>query len=226
MLPMIDSILAFAILLPSASAAAPSPVEESMTVVVHLTPAMARSEQRSRTFAVVPGHTTNVRDLESSSSIEGALVEVLGGAAGAPMRVQVQYETSVSIMNTATNWDFRDWRHLPAAWLAFEGPNLDLRDWKHFTSTWMDLELDTKGRFRVGTLRDEERSKFPPVDREELLEAVRAAGGIGWANLVKDVSGPLDFPATVSLSAIRLRLLYGRPETTYAIEFLVLPSGC
>lgn len=197
--------LGLVVVMHAASAPTRAPVDQPMTVVVHLSPDVESKDERPRTFKVVPGEKVSIHDLELGESVEGALVEVIGGASEPAIRVQMQYETSVSIMN--------------------EGPHLDLLEWKHFTSAWLDLERDSKGRFRVGTVRDDERSQFPQVNRVELLEAVRTAGGDGWAHLVKGVSSPLEYPATVDLSAIRLRLVYGKFETTFVVEFRI-PLGC
>src|SRR5258705_275474 len=58
--------------------------------------------------------------------------------------------------------------------------------------------------------------------------AVVKAGGDGWSELVKDITGPRDYPAAVGISVIRLRLVRPgpkKPEPFFAIEFLI-PMGC
>lgn len=207
--PMTALILSFAFLVPSASVAARAPLEDPMTVVVRLSsriasPGDASPGERLRSFGVVPGQTVRVDDLDTSETVEGAWVEVLGGSSEPPLRLQVQYETSISIVN--------------------RGPQIDFLDWKH-NSAWVDLERDPKGRFRVRAVRDDERSQFPRVDPSRLLLAVRADGGDGWADLVTSLSGVFDHPAALRLTSIRIRVVDGAPDTAFVVEFLV-PPGC
>ena len=161
-----------------------------------------------RRLAVDAGHTTVVSDLELGDSVEGALVDVLSRSSKISFHVQVQYETSVSISN--------------------EGPHLDLVDWKHHTSEWRDLQPVGTTRFRIPGFSQEERSRFPRVSAMELKEAVRAAGGDGWLELVRSVTSVHDAPASVDISLIRLRVTEvsgGGPKPTFTVEFLIT-MGC
>jgi hypothetical protein len=167
------------------------------------------STDEPRTLTVDVGHTKVVSDLDLFELVEGALLDVVSRtAAKTSFRVQVQYETSVSISK--------------------EGPHLDLLEWKHYTSEWREIQPVTATRFRIPEFSQEERSRFPRVSAVELMEAVRAAGGDGWLELIRSVTSVHDQPARVDISVIRLRvtpLTGGASKPASILEFPI-PMGC
>src|SRR5688572_31178406 len=84
-------------------------------------PNSAVTTATSRIVDVASGQTAVITDLELGDSVEGAILELVSEPSNlASFSVQVQYETSVTIMN--------------------EGPHLDLVEWKHYTSEWRNIE--------------------------------------------------------------------------------------
>ena len=115
-------------------------------------------------------------ELDLGDSIEGQSLTI-GAQEGEneEFRVQIQYQTSLTIMN--------------------DGPHLDLLNWKHYTSTWQDTERDSANRFTLPVLTEAQTSMFPVVTTQEVQEAALASGGERWANLVQDIRGPREYHA-------------------------------
>lgn len=182
---------------------------ESLSVTVHWETRVGSSEDGSRAFKVIPGRIKVVDDLALGDSPEGADVVLAGedGACPSP-ELEAQYETSVTIQN--------------------EGPHLDLLDWRHHTSDWLPLERVSENRFRMPFYSEAEISRFPDVTAADLRQAIAAAGGDEWVQLTRDVRSPHDPPASVGLSAIRLRVTCKRnagPEATFTLKFPIA-MGC
>jgi hypothetical protein len=149
-------------------------------------------------------------DVELGDTIFGQAIVLVprDGAEQKNFRVQAQYETSLTIL--------------------WEGAHRDLLDWKHFRSEWSDLEQLGDVKFRMPTYTDEEASRFPTVSSKEIYQAVREAGGSNWAERVKQVRGPNEYPASVGISTLRLRILVQEESEwreLHRIEFK-LPMGC
>jgi hypothetical protein len=149
-------------------------------------------------------------DVELGQTVYGQSVVLVPGSGSErrSFRAQAQYETSLTIMD--------------------EGPHLDLLDWKHYRSEWKDLEQVGSLEFRMPTYTEEDESRFPTVSSEEIYQAALKAGGSHWAEGVKQVQGPNDYPAGVGISIVRLRILVqeGREwRELHQIE-LRFPMGC
>jgi len=164
-----------------------------------------------REFPIDPSKMTVIEDLDFdlSISLEGATLELLlAGAMSAAPIVQVQYETSVSIMD--------------------DGPHLDLLQWKHFTSEWRHLRPDAAGRFVLPTFTPDQKSKFPTFSAEELHAAVSKAGGERWSRLLRPGSDLSDERVASGISAIRIRII-DESENTHSRQYVVefpIPMGC
>jgi hypothetical protein len=188
-------------------ATSPVVATDDLTVVVrYSTP--GEVAPREKILPLDRGRILVVDDLEYGDSIEGHHVlfrEPTWDAS--PCRVQMQYETSVTIANA--------------------GSRLDLLDWIHFTSFWADTKRIKENEFRIPELSHAERTRFPDVPGWELREAVENRGGPEWADRVKDVESAYDAPASVTLSAVRLRVVCGTESTAGAfgtLEFRI-PMG-
>lgn len=149
-------------------------------------------------------------DVELGDTIFGQTIILipLSRAEGKDFRIQAQYQTSLTISN--------------------EGPHLDLLDWKHYESEWSDLEQLGNLKFRMPTYTDEEASRFPNVSSKEIHQAVLEAGGSRWAEVVKPVRRPTEYPASVDISTLRLRILVqeqSKWREIHLIEFN-LQMGC
>ena len=167
-------------------------------LIVDLEPdTVAERDVDLRRFRILFGRTVSITDLELGDVVEGATVELaVGPAPAGEWRLQMQYETSLSISD--------------------EGPHLDLLDWKHHTSEWRDLERLSPTRFRVPTLTEEEQERFPSYRPEELREAVLKAGDEGWLELLGGGS--------VGVSSIRLRVIAPGAEP-FVVAFSIA-MGC
>ncbi|WCE04519.1 hypothetical protein [Pseudoxanthomonas sp. JBR18] len=104
-----------------------------------------------------------------------------------PLRLRVQYQTSLA--------------------LADEGPHLDLLDWKHCTSAWHAIAVDGNVRFAVLPPSEAESTCFPTFSQSELLAAVRRQGGEAhWQNLARGVSRAGEGASYVAPSLLRMVL--------------------
>ncbi len=123
------------------------------------------------------------------------------------VNVYQRYETSATIMD--------------------EGPHLDLIDWYHYTSDWSTLEKSSDYSFKSIAYSEEEASKFPEVDIEQLKVMVNNIGGERWAGLVKDVKTINDYPVGISISKIEFRIEYLLKDIKKA-KYIVfeMPLGC
>jgi len=149
---------------------------------------------------------TTVVHLELGDSPENNLLKFDSGEAEI-VNVYQRYETSATIMD--------------------EGPHLDLMDWAHYTSDWAPLEESSDYSFKSIAYREEDASKFPKVDIEQLKVMVRDIGGERWAELVKDVKTINDYPIGVGISKIEFKIEYllkDIKKTKYIV--FEMPLGC
>ena len=152
------------------------------------------------------GDDTTVVYVELGDSPENNLLKFDSGEAEI-VNVYQRYETSATIMD--------------------EGPHLDLMDWAHYTSDWAPLEESSDYSFKSIAYREEDASKFPKVDIEQLKVMVRDIGGERWAELVKDVKTINDYPIGVGISKIEFKIEYllkDIKKTKYIV--FEMPLGC
>lgn len=133
------------------------------------------------------------------------------------LKMQQQFETSLT--------------------LADEGPHLDLTNWKHGVSPWQDLSEEPDLMFRSRPLLVAQ-APFPDYKPEELVAAVRAEiarwqtdgdeGSARWIELAKQCGGEDGYPCMEAVSQVRFRLLAqidGAWTELYRVVFDV-PMGC
>jgi hypothetical protein len=123
-------------------------------------------------------------------------------------RVQMRYETTLTVSD--------------------EGPTLALTDWKHHVSAWADLVPSAETRFLMPALFEVEELPFPPVSMDEVLRAVQERAGEGWVGLARSAAGPTRYPLAVALSRLWFRLLERREGRwrQLAILEVVVPMSC
>ncbi len=120
-----------------------------------------------------------------------------------------QFETSVTIMD--------------------EGPHCDLINWKHHNSEWKKISKANDSTFIFQCYDKIEWEIFPEVDNTELREAVKLHCGESWANLVKEISSPNEYPAGVSLSKYYIKLTGSTKNNSEPFEKVIIievPMGC
>ncbi|HEX8652774.1 MAG TPA: hypothetical protein VF708_18300 [Pyrinomonadaceae bacterium] len=166
-------------------------------------------------------------DLDLAESIEDQLI-ILHTYPGESweFKVEQQFETSLTVMD--------------------EGPHIDLLDWKHYTSAWKEIRMIERNKFLTSKIGESEPLKFPQVTKKEILVAVKEAErklyadyyetakiagdpvDEKWSKLARQCKSSQDYPCTVSVSKIRLRIKVkdgDQWKTIKQMEFNV-PMGC
>ena len=123
-------------------------------------------------------------------------------------RVDLQYETSLSVED--------------------EGPHIDLLEWKHFLSEPIPMQRHSSQQFKVPLLTVAQRQRFPAVTRHEIVDEVHRLHGKYWADRVRKVKGPNDYPCSVNVSRYWITVSVrtdGQWRTITVIEFKNM-MGC
>ncbi|PCK01947.1 MAG: hypothetical protein COA42_22655 [Alteromonadaceae bacterium] len=122
-------------------------------------------------------------------------------------RVQLQLETSMTVMN--------------------EGPHLDLTGWKHCTTDWIMAKKLSEFKFALPNFEEIDISCFPKVSSEEIKEEVLKRGGEHWVKVIEEA--PSEYSATdVGISSARIKvekLVDGKWLLVTVLDFYV-PLGC
>jgi len=154
--------------------------------------------------------------VEVGDDLAGAILDIVAGAPNARYRIQLQYETSLTISD--------------------EGPHVDLLDWKHCVSDWEPVQATAPNRFVLPAPSPEQAHCFPDFTHRELVAAARKAlsawadpAGIErWIRLLDGVRKAGDGPTYAEISKVRMRVEVfdqGRWQPVTTVEF-VLPMGC
>jgi hypothetical protein len=160
-----------------------------------------QSKLLDRTFL-----TDSEVDIELGETLEGSIINVTNSQLS-NLKVEMRFETSITIMN--------------------EGPHCDLVNWKHYTSDWSELLNEGSNLFRATSYSTQDWKRFPEVNIEEILEAVKEQCP-GWEELVRTIKTPNDYPSSVGVSRYFLRISgtdKAGKQVTRVITFNV-PMGC
>ena len=144
--------------------------------------------------------------VEIGEPIEGQTWKIIPKKNG-EIKIYQRFENSITIMK--------------------EGPHCDLTDWRHFDSEWKELQLND-GNFLTESYSDKERGKFIQVDMKELRDVVRKQCGNDWAELIKGVKSPTEYPSGVGMSSIFLKIDYKNPQDGTVKESIIsfeIPLG-
>jgi len=117
-------------------------------------------ENESLTFM----DTANL-DLDLGETIQGQTFHIIKSGLR-DIKVEQQYETSLSISN--------------------EGPHLDLFDWKHFTSDWSELVPIDKDKYKAISYSENDQEKFHDFTEKELIDYLKSIGRQGYADLINN----------------------------------------
>lgn len=145
--------------------------------------------------------------LELGATIEGRKIKIEQLEKGT-IKIYQRFENSVTVMN--------------------EGPHCDLTEWKHYYSEWKQLQIQDD-QFLTDSYSERDREKFIEVDMDELREAVRKQCGDRWAEHIKNVKSPHEYPCGIGTSRIVLKIEYTKQEKDSPIEKTVafkIPMGC
>jgi hypothetical protein len=154
-------------------------------------------------------------ELELGTSTDGARLTLEPAQPGGEYRVQVQYQTSMSV--------------------GADGPHLDLVDWKHCASGWVAAQQDGAHRFVLPTPTQAQQQCFPAYGQQDLIQAVRdyfakegfAENADFWLTGLQHRDQATVLPS-VGISAVKVRVQvlrdgHWRPVTTLTLK---RPMGC
>jgi hypothetical protein len=142
------------------------------------------------------------------STIQGKLL-LINSSGISDLKVEQQYETSITISN--------------------EGPHLDLIDWKHYTSEWKEVSALDQNIYKTLKYSTQEYLTFPEFTEDELYDYVNNLGRPKWAELIKNPvyqDGQTHYSPGISI--IRFRLT-GTKENGEQIEKYIIceiAMGC
>ena len=145
--------------------------------------------------------------LELGETIEGKEIKIIQKKEGA-IKVFQRFENSITIMD--------------------EGPHCDLTGWEHYYSEWEKLKI-TDGIFLTDSYIERDWEKFIEIDIDELKEAVKKQCGEGWAELIKEIKLPTEYPCGISISRVFLKIQFIGKETNTLLEQIIsfeIPMGC
>lgn len=103
--------------------------------------------------------------LDLGETIQGQSLQIIKSGLR-KIKIEQQYETSLSISN--------------------EGPHLDLFDWKHFTSEWVELKPIDMDKYIADSYSSKEQTKFPDFSETELIDFLNSNGRQGYADLISN----------------------------------------
>ncbi len=153
------------------------------------------------------GDTVSVY-VELGETIEKQIITIISDSL-TDIKIEQRFETSVTIMH--------------------EGPHCDLTDWKHHYSVWKEIRKIDTCKFIADEYDEKMTEKFPVIEIEALKEAVRKQCGDDWAEHIKNIQSPTEYPSGVSISRHFLRITGRNKHTGQLITKLIVletPMGC
>jgi hypothetical protein len=123
--------------------------------------------------------------------------------------VEESYETSLTIMD--------------------EGPHCDLTEWEHYIDNWRPLYKNHLEEYPLYNYDEKESQKFPNVSIQQIQAAVEKHCGIEWANKIKTIHSPTEYPAGVSISRYYIRISGIRKDNGLPFQKTLVinsPMGC
>jgi len=123
--------------------------------------------------------------------------------------VEESYETSLTIMD--------------------EGPHCDLTEWEHFIDNWRPLHKNHLEEYPLYTYSDKESEKFPNVSAQQIQAAVKKHCGNEWADKIKNIKSPNEYPSGVSISRYYIRISGKRKDNGVSFQKTLVinsPMGC
>jgi len=145
------------------------------------------------------------------------IVELEGNAERKLIKINNSTSSSVEIFQ----------RHENSVTIKNEGPHCDMVNWKHYNSEWIKLEIKDNW-ILTNSYSEEDRSKFPEIDINDLIKEVSNQCGENWGALIKNIKSVNEYNSSVSISKIYLKLVMkdtdGNEKTKYVI--FDIPMGC
>lgn len=146
--------------------------------------------------------------LDLGETIQGQTFEIVNSEL-MDIKVEQQYETSLSISK--------------------EGPHIDLIDWKHHTSNWVELTPVDTDKYRMISYSIADQEKFPDFTEIELIEYLNSINLKDWAKLIKVPSysdGSKHW--WIGLSSVTIRVSGFSKDNNWVTRYInfEIPMGC
>jgi hypothetical protein len=141
-------------------------------------------------------------------TIQGQTFEIVNSGLR-DIKVEQQYETSLSISD--------------------EGSHLDLLDWKHHTSDWIKLTPVDKDKYITINYSTADQEKFPDFTEKELTEYLISNNLQEWAKLIKIPShGVGSRHWGIGLSRVTIRVSGFDKNNNWVARYIniEIPMGC
>ena len=110
-----------------------------------------------------------------------------------------------------------------------EGPHCDLTEWEHYIDNWRPLYKNHLEEYPLYTYGEKESQKFPNVSVQQIQAAVEKHCGSEWANKIKTIQSPTEYPAGVSISRYYIRISGKRKDNGLPFQKTLVinsPMGC
>jgi hypothetical protein len=146
--------------------------------------------------------------LDLGETIQGQTFEIVNSGLS-DIKVEQQYETSLSISDV--------------------GSHLDLFDWKHHTSDWIELTPVDKDKYITTSYSTADQEKFPDFTEKELIEYLISINLQEWANLIKIPShGDESKHRWIGLSRVTIRVSGFDKNNNWVTRYIniEIPMGC
>lgn len=125
--------------------------------------------------------------LNENETLENKIISVKHHQDFRKIEVYQKHENSIAISDNASH--------------------CDLIDWKHYYSSWKPLKtVASNHKFQISEVSTKEASRFIDVNIEELKTEVNETCGESWSAAIEDIKTVNDFPASVTLSKVFLRI--------------------
>lgn len=146
--------------------------------------------------------------LDLGETIQGQTFEIVNSGLR-DIKVEQQYETSLSISK--------------------EGPHLDLMDWKHHTSNWAELTPVDEDKYTAIRYSSADQEKFPDFTEKELIEYLISINHQEWANLIRAPSDRVERKHWwIGLSRVTIRISGFDKSNNWVTRYIniEIPMGC
>jgi hypothetical protein len=110
-----------------------------------------------------------------------------------------------------------------------EGPHCDLTEWEHYIDNWRPLYKNHLEEYPLYNYDEKESQKFPNVSVQQIQAAAEKHCGSEWANKIKTIHSPNEYPAGVSISWYYIRISGKRKDNGLPFQKTLVinsPMGC
>ena len=84
----------------------------------------------------------------------------------------------------------------------------DLINWQHYYSSWKPLKtISSNYKFQSIPISEKEKSRFIDVNIQDLKAEVNETCGESWSAAIKNIQSVNEFPASITLSRVFLRIV-------------------